>query len=57
MIATHKGAQYNFQNAVSRITSDSTLTFASNYPKPQFILKHQFGKRLLVDKVFCFIEL
>jgi len=51
VIATHKGAQYSFQNTVSRMLVDNNTTFASNYPRPHFIFKHQFGKRLLVDKV------
>lgn len=55
VIASHKGAQYSFQNIVSRMLVDNNMTFASNYPRPHFILRHQFGKRLLVDKVILFI--
>jgi hypothetical protein len=51
VIAVHKGAQYSFQNTVSRMLADNNTTFASNYPRPTFIFKHQFGKRLLIDKV------
>ncbi len=50
-IAAYKGAQYNFQNHVTRILSDTPLVFASNYPRPQFVMAHQFGKRMLIDRV------
>ena len=52
IIYSHKGAQYNFQNCATRILADNSLVFASNYAKPEFIMAHQFGKRIQVDKVY-----
>ena len=40
-IVSFKGAQYSFQNSVSRMLLDTNLTYASNYPKPQFVFAHQ----------------
>ena len=51
VVYAHKGAQYDHTNSVARILHDNDLIFASNYPKPEFIFAHQFGKRLRVDKV------
>lgn len=51
IIYSHKGAQYNFQNCATRILADNNIVFASNYAKPEFIMAHQFGKRMLIDKV------
>jgi len=50
IVASYKGAQYSFQNHVSRMLSDNPIMFASNYPKPQFVMCHQFGRKLFVDK-------
>ncbi len=51
MVYSHKGAQYDHTNSVTRMLVDNEIVFATNYPKPEIILCHQFGKRMRIEKV------
>ena len=51
IVYAFRGSQYSYNITSSRMVTDNTLVFASNYPKPEFIFCHQFGKRMLIEKV------
>lgn len=50
VVAYHKGASYNQTFQVSRLVMDNDKMFASNYPLPEFFMRHMLGHSMHIDK-------
>lgn len=51
MVHHHKGASYNQSYQVCRLVADNNLIFASNYPRPEFYMKHSLEHKMNIDKI------